>query len=402
MQHDIFLSYSHKDIEIMRQVCTDLKAGGFQVWTDETLIPGTESWKSSIEDAIQNTRTLVVILSPDAKNSIWVERELDYARACNVPVFPLLARGDSEVSAVPFQLINVQRADIRSNYSNGMQGLVEAIRQRLAGETWQTVTPHGHASSPPLTAAAHPPQQLDPWNFLHQIRFLRQLFLEPAALASMDDKIIRQTAAWVVSGMAWIAFLAPLVGYVLGTVQMPGTNFGGNPFIVMGGLLFLAGWVMTAWIGWHNGHGAGFVLMVSVTTVAFLVFTIVSGMAGIIFTQGEGATGVAFLVVTAVIFGIAAGIAFNLANNTTGMLAGLVIAAISYTTLFRIPLGSEGGITGTIMVLAAFATGNAVENNLRTRHPSWLGKLILLLLVVDSVAIIWMYFLGGWQVLSGI
>jgi TIR domain len=401
MQHDIFLSYSHKDIEIMRQVRTDLDASGFHVWTDETLVPGTESWKNSIENAIQNTHALVVILSPDSKQSVWVERELDYAHACNVPIFPLLARGDTEVSAIPFQLINVQRADIRLNYHEGIQGLITAIRQRLSGEHQPQARREGHASSPPLHTSPHPPQKLDPWNFFDQIRFVNWLFLEPSRIANMSNQEIRQIAAWVVSGMAWIAFLAPLVGYVLGMVQMPGTSFGGNLFIVMGGLLFLGGWFVTAWIGSHEGHTAGVVLLVSVSILSFLVFTVVSGMAGIIFTEGEGLTGLAFLVTTAIIVGIAAGIAFNLANNTTGTLAGLVVAAVIYTTLFRIPLGIEGGIAGTIMVLAALGTANSIESNLRVRQPSRLGKLMLVVLIVDSAAIIWMYFLGGWQFLAG-
>lgn len=401
MRHDIFLSYSHKDIEIMRQVRADLDASGFSIWTDESLVPGTESWKNSIENAIQNTHTLVVILSPDSKQSVWVERELDYAHACNVPVFPLLARGDTEVSAIPFQLINMQRADIRLNYREGIQELVTAIRLRLSGASPLETKREGHASSPPLHASPHPSQKLDAWNFFDQIRFVNRLFLAPSRIANMGNQEIRQMAAWVVSGMAWIAFLAPLVGYVLGMIQMPGTSFGGNLFIILGGLLFLGGWFMTAWIGWHEGHTAGIILLISVSAIALLVFTVVSGMAGIIFTEGEGLTGLAFLVTTAIIVGIAAGIAFNLANNTTGTLAGLVIAAVIYTTLFRIPLGVEGGIAGTIMVLVALGTASSIESNLHTRQPSRLGMLMWGVLIMDSIAIIWLYFLGGWRFLAG-
>jgi serine/threonine-protein kinase len=126
----IFLSYSRADSELMGRVRDELSGGGFKVWTDGNLTPGTPSWKDGIEQAIEGASCMVVILSPEAKQSEWVKRELDYALACDLPIFPLLARGD-ERSAVPFALISAQRADIRDNYATGVQNLMAAIRQHM-------------------------------------------------------------------------------------------------------------------------------------------------------------------------------------------------------------------------------------------------------------------------------
>ena len=84
MQYHAFLSYSHHDVTIMRRVRESLTDAGLNIWTDESLVPGTPSWKNTIEDVIQNTMTLVVLLSPDAKHSDWIEKEIEYAQACNV------------------------------------------------------------------------------------------------------------------------------------------------------------------------------------------------------------------------------------------------------------------------------------------------------------------------------
>src|SRR5688572_22773645 len=99
----VFLSYSRKDKEVMQRVRADLQREGLTVWTDEGIEPGTPSWKKAIGKAIEEARCLVVILSPDAKASEWVTRELDYATTHQLTIFALLARGN-EQTAIPFAL----------------------------------------------------------------------------------------------------------------------------------------------------------------------------------------------------------------------------------------------------------------------------------------------------------
>lgn len=131
--HDIFLSYSRKDARTMRRLHADLADAGFTIWTDENLTPGTPSWMTTIESAIQAAGCMVVILTPDAKKSPWVERELTRASAYEISIFPLLARGD-ERSAVPLLLSSHQWSDIRKerDYRMNVRKLIRAVRGRLA------------------------------------------------------------------------------------------------------------------------------------------------------------------------------------------------------------------------------------------------------------------------------
>jgi hypothetical protein len=128
----IFLSYCREDAAIMRRLRDDLRAAGLAVWSDESLDPGTTSWQSAVGQAIEGAGAFVIILSPDAKQSRWVERELTYADARKVRLFPVLARGD-ETSAVPLRLINAQWTDIRteSAYAEGVRNLVDAIAAHI-------------------------------------------------------------------------------------------------------------------------------------------------------------------------------------------------------------------------------------------------------------------------------
>lgn len=129
--YDVFISYSRRDKRTFTEIRDLLTAVGLVVWTDESLTPGTPSWKDAIEDAIEGARSLVVILSPDSKDSAWVEREIEYAMHHNLPIFPVLVRGDVR-SAVPFELSGMQWADVRRDFYGGMEPLVAAITDCLA------------------------------------------------------------------------------------------------------------------------------------------------------------------------------------------------------------------------------------------------------------------------------
>ena len=74
---DLFLSYSRKNLPAMRTAKESLRAAGLAVWTDEGLEPGTESWRRPFRRRWPRRRRWTVLLSPEAKASTWVEREVD-------------------------------------------------------------------------------------------------------------------------------------------------------------------------------------------------------------------------------------------------------------------------------------------------------------------------------------
>lgn len=129
---DVFISYCHRDGSRMRRLREDLRSHGLRVWTDENLQPGTPSWKRAVESAVRGGRALVVIMTPDAKRSSWVESEINTAMAHDVPIFPILCKGDTK-NAVPFALNGYQFVDMRKEgqYREAMLRLVKAIKSRV-------------------------------------------------------------------------------------------------------------------------------------------------------------------------------------------------------------------------------------------------------------------------------
>ena len=125
---DLFLSYSRKDLVAMHEVQEALRAANLSVWTDVGLEPGTQSWQDAIEEAVNQAGAMVVMLSPNAKQSPWVKNEIGFAQAKNKRIFPILVAGDS-ASVVPISLITAQWVDGREHLEQAVsQALVPAIR----------------------------------------------------------------------------------------------------------------------------------------------------------------------------------------------------------------------------------------------------------------------------------
>jgi hypothetical protein len=79
-----------------------------------------------IGSALQRCDWLVVVLSPDSVNSMWVKREVSYAlqeQRYEGRIIPLLL-GDCDVERLSWVLGMIQRVD-------GRGGLEEAVREIL-------------------------------------------------------------------------------------------------------------------------------------------------------------------------------------------------------------------------------------------------------------------------------
>ncbi len=393
----IFLSYSRKDSDTMRQVCTDLRAAGLDVWTDESLQPGTPSWHITIENALQNATAMVVILSPDAKLSEWVGREIQYAETQNKRIFPVLARGDERTS-VPISLIGTQRVNIEDDYDTGIQELITALRAYGSPEVVQKQTP-------PVDTTVVTGVKLNPFNFFDHLTLLWWLFFKPEALAAhrlhSTDRPVRQTGAWLSGTIAWVSFMIPALGLVVGTVQFPTTTSQIVSTLLLAGVLGLISWLVTGWFGWRDDPRLGLILMVIVGGCAFLLLLIGDRAGGIRFTASSDAATNAFLLTTSVSLGIAAGITFRLANAASGALAGILIASIAYLTLSKTQPGVGGSLSGLMMVAVAFLVSAVIERHFTTGRRSWLSLMVSLILIANLVGMIWLYLLGGWSVLGG-
>jgi TIR domain len=76
---DVFLSYSHKDTDLVRDLVKFVEAEGFSVWWDHTIPPG-KTWDDVIARGIRDAKACVIIWSPDSVISDWVKEEATLAK----------------------------------------------------------------------------------------------------------------------------------------------------------------------------------------------------------------------------------------------------------------------------------------------------------------------------------
>jgi hypothetical protein len=108
MSH-IFISYSKHNLDFARYLRACLEAEGLPVWMDETQLNPSARWWKEIEDSITAAAAVIIIMSPQAAASDWVEREILLAEKRKRPLFPVLLTGDSWS-----RLANLQFEDMRA------------------------------------------------------------------------------------------------------------------------------------------------------------------------------------------------------------------------------------------------------------------------------------------------
>lgn len=76
---DIFLSYTERDRDTARRIAEVLGSAGWSVWWDRR-IPAGETWRSVLEQALEDMRCMVVLWSAKSIESEWVYEEASEGR----------------------------------------------------------------------------------------------------------------------------------------------------------------------------------------------------------------------------------------------------------------------------------------------------------------------------------
>lgn len=79
--HEIFLSYSRHDSSTVEALAAALSRKGLSVWFDRSGIEEGDAFDTQIEEAIAQTRVVIVVWSQNSTRSHWVRAEAAYALA---------------------------------------------------------------------------------------------------------------------------------------------------------------------------------------------------------------------------------------------------------------------------------------------------------------------------------
>ncbi len=124
----VFLSFASNDKASAHYIADALRRGGVSAWYDESDLPVGESLAQQIDDAGKSNDYLLILLSPDALNSKWLQHELDAAllrelKDRAIVIVPVLL-ADCEV---PFLLRDRMYLDLRVDRDAGIQRLLSQL-----------------------------------------------------------------------------------------------------------------------------------------------------------------------------------------------------------------------------------------------------------------------------------
>jgi len=115
-----FISYSRVDTDFVINLTKDLRLAGANIWLDQIDIGVGERWDNSVQNALLNCSSLLVIYSPDSVASENVLDEVYYILGEKRKVIPILYKK----CEIPFRLKRLQYIDFTQDYSQGIQKLL--------------------------------------------------------------------------------------------------------------------------------------------------------------------------------------------------------------------------------------------------------------------------------------
>jgi hypothetical protein len=122
----VFVSYSRADAEYVQRLASHLANAGIAVWYDSAISAG-QRFANEIQNRIDQSAAMIVVLSPAAVASEWIDREIAYAQARQVAVLPI----ELAPCKIPLQLINLHREIVHNGVMPGPH--MVATLQRLVG-----------------------------------------------------------------------------------------------------------------------------------------------------------------------------------------------------------------------------------------------------------------------------
>lgn len=98
--YDVFLSYTMHDRAWVAAFADSLRAAGVNTWFDVSALGAGDRWENQIQDALRESRFVVVILSSHSISSSWMFFELGAAVGDRKRVIPVVME-DVELGRIP-------------------------------------------------------------------------------------------------------------------------------------------------------------------------------------------------------------------------------------------------------------------------------------------------------------
>lgn len=112
----VFMSYAAADEALAHRLSVTLRKAGLDVWDGTEILPG-ENWAAKVAEALQESRAMVVLLTPDSLRSSHVKHEISFALGdehYDHRLIPVLAAPPHQLprEEIPWILNNLQMVSL--------------------------------------------------------------------------------------------------------------------------------------------------------------------------------------------------------------------------------------------------------------------------------------------------
>ncbi len=136
-KYDIFLSYSHRDSGIAKHVAENLEGAGLRCFMAELDIGAGELWEEKIRSTLQSVDRVLLLITPNSKNSLWVAAEAGAAWSLEKQLIAATMFVDASELIEPIkrhQARSIETPDQLQALVNELAPLREFATDRIGGQ----------------------------------------------------------------------------------------------------------------------------------------------------------------------------------------------------------------------------------------------------------------------------
>ncbi len=119
----IFISYARADAQFVIGLAEKLRSVRVSLWLDQLDIRPGDPWEESIEKALEDCESVLLVLSPASMESVNVKDEVSYAIEEGKRIVPLLY----QACKIPLRLRRLHYVDFTASFDAGMSALQKAL-----------------------------------------------------------------------------------------------------------------------------------------------------------------------------------------------------------------------------------------------------------------------------------
>lgn len=124
-----FISYSSNNISYLEQLLKVLQQNNIAYWKAPESIPAGSNYAKEIPRAISECDGAILLVSQDAQNSIWVEKELDAVICARKTIIPVQLDREPLNDMYRFYLNNVQMVPMNKDVDGQLKEVVARVMQ---------------------------------------------------------------------------------------------------------------------------------------------------------------------------------------------------------------------------------------------------------------------------------